>query len=106
MVAADIPLGASTITMSGYAAGSVVPGDILSLANAVSYDPNDSAALSGELVEVLSVAGQVITLKNRVKGSFATSKAYTVADGANVRKCNMVRGTDSDCASRTHLLRT
>lgn len=91
-VAADIPLGATTISYTSLAAGSLVPGDILSIANDVIADPNSGGSTSGELVEVFSVSGTTVTLKAKVQGSFTASKAYTVADGVRARKCNMVRG--------------
>jgi hypothetical protein len=91
-VAADIPLGATTISYTSLAAGSLVPGDIISIANTVIADPNSSGSYSGELVEVLSVSGTTVTLKSRVQGSYTASKAYAVADGTRARKCNMVRG--------------
>jgi hypothetical protein len=91
-VAADIVPGATSVTLSGYTAGLLNPGDIVVIWDTVSADPNAETAVSGELLEVASVSGQVVQFKTRVQGSFTAAKSYTLTNGVKIARCNMIRG--------------
>lgn len=88
---ANIPMGATSISISGYA-GNLSEGDNILIADDFNYDPNGTSTRSGELAEVASVTSTTITLKQKVKGAFTANKAYQTANGAYIRKVNFISG--------------
>lgn len=86
---ADVAMGATTISITNYA-GNLSPNDHILIADDFNYDPNGTSTRSGELLEVQSVTSTTITLRQKVKGSFNTTKAYTTAAGSYIRKINFI----------------
>ena len=99
LLTADAAENATTLTIASTTG--LAAGDTLILSDTTSYNPLDATYKSGEQVIVKSVdSGTQVTLTTRVRGSWATpSHAYTVANGARVRKAAFVRGIGvEDCA--------
>lgn len=90
-VTANIPIGATSISISGYL-GNLAAGDNIIIADDFNYDPNGTSTRSGELAEVASVTSSTITLRQKVKGAFRASRIYQTDSGTYIRKVNFISG--------------
>lgn len=90
-VAANVAAGATSISITG-STGTLVPGDYIVLYDNFVYDPNAVSTTSGEILTVKAVSPGFITLQERVRGSFANGRAYTLANGVKINKLKMASG--------------
>lgn len=87
-VASTVSMGDNVINTNTYQ-NNLSAGDYILLYDGTSYDPTAPTNVSGEIMQVNAVSVNTITTRNKVKGSFAADRAYTLARGASLRKVTL-----------------